>query len=179
MCCCTFPRECSQQREWQRECQLLCVMSLPQELVWLQGGTALKSFPLYPLFLVKTKLELYKFITVFSCNSYNSQAPVDPFSSWHAACSGPHADPKRAQAVSLTRALLMITNLAISSLPSTPSKTNPLVWICSTLTHPSCQSLPSFLLFQMCRKQASEQKKRPFINKACQLWVLWLHFPAL
>lgn len=54
---------------------------------------------------------------------------MDPFASASAfaACSGPHSDPERAQAVLLTRALLMITNLAISSLTSTPSKKKPLI----------------------------------------------------
>lgn len=154
----------------------------PKNLCECKEGLHWIFFPPFPLFLLKTQLELYNFdisITILSFNSYNRpQLPVDLFASASAvaACSGPHSDPERAQAVLLTRALLMITNLAISSLPSAPFETKPLIWICSTLTHPSCQSLPSFLLLQMCRKQASEQKKTPSSIKlvSCGLceWIL-------
>lgn len=100
-----------------------CYVIAPQRLCeWKEGlSTCMEIFASLPLPWVKTQLKLHHFITVdisitiLSCNSYNSPLPINPFASWHAACAIPHADPERAQAVLLTHALLMITNLAIFS----------------------------------------------------------------
>lgn len=65
-------------------------------------------------------------ITILSCNSFNSQNPINVFASWHVAHAIPYADPERAQTVLLIDALLFITNPGIfSSPPPFPQTKNP------------------------------------------------------
>lgn len=133
--CYTFPRECSQRpsRRKERLCRQQPAHVLhdcPQNLrEWKEGlGTSAEIFTSLPSVLAKNTTKIHHFITIdvsitiLSCNSYNSQLPINPFASRSASCALPHADPERAQAVLLTHALLMITNLDIFSAPPPPKQ---------------------------------------------------------